>query len=331
MPKDKKLFSDISKEELWDLSNHAIDSLSTLDLDKFSLTWARDSHGIEEVFRDADNGLAYTGRLPVLKNAKYNYRFLNGYHTLDCIPVDWPKKENKHRQVTYRYNSDWFRSENFTKTHDGMHLLFAGCSNSEGIGADIENTWSSMLYEEIANHNKVSGYFNLSQSGAGIDSIVHNITTYINKYGSPDVIFILLPNILRGWGWNVSESRWYYEQTNPWGYPLDNEFLLQHRKVFPMWAFTMNIFLNYCKDKKINVVWSNWDTWETNNITKIKAFESTYFPMNGIRMQDLEEKYSDILDRDDIYEVRDGHDGYLTQTHWYNQFKEELVKRGVVS
>ena len=331
MFKDKKYYNKIEKEDGWDLSNKAIDSLSILDLDKFSLTWAKNSDGIEEVFHDADNSLAYTGRLPVLKNAKYNYRFLNGYHTLDCIPVDWPKEEYKHKKVTYKYNSEWFRSDNFTKTHDGMHVLFSGCSNSEGVGADIENTWSNMLYKEIKEHHKTSGYFNLGQAGAGIDSIVHNITTYVNKYGAPDILFILIPNILRGWGWNVSESRWYYEQTNPWGHPLNNEFVLQHRKEFPRWAFTMNTFLNYCKDKKINVVWSNWDTWETNNISKIKAFESTYFPMNGIRMQDLEEKYSDILDRDDTYEVRDGHDGYLTQTHWYNEFKKELIKRGVVS
>jgi hypothetical protein len=326
--------NDSGKEYLWDLTYQSISSITTSDLDFFHLTWAKDPEGIEEKFNNADNSIHgnTNGYLPTLINSKYNYRFKDTYHVLDCVPVDWAKDRNKDRQIEYRYNSDWFRSDHFKKEHTGIHVLFSGCSNTEGIGANIENTWSHMLYKKMSEQYYMDGYYNLGQSGAGIESIIHNITKYINEYGAPNFIFLLLPNILRGWKWNEEESRWYYHQDNPWeDNPVKEETIKKHRDRFPTWLFTMSMFLNYCKDKDIKVIWSTWDTWETDNLKYVKQFENTFLPISKITMEDIETKYIDLIKREDAMEARDGHDGYITQTHWYNHFKELLVARGTLN
>ena len=43
------------------------------------------------------------------------------------------------KSVEYKYNDMFFRSDNFITSHDGLHILFSGCSESEGVGDNIEN------------------------------------------------------------------------------------------------------------------------------------------------------------------------------------------------
>jgi len=97
----------------------------------------------------------------------------------------------------YLLNSKNFRCDEFKKNHDGLHILFGGCSCTLGTGNDLENVWAYKLYNEIKKENKVSGYYNLGHKGGGIISIIHTILLYIENYGKPDVLFLLLPNAER--------------------------------------------------------------------------------------------------------------------------------------
>ena len=54
------------------------------------------------------------------------------------------------KSVEYNLNEDYFRSDNFKKEHDGLHILFSGCSESEGVGANIEYAWTHILYKKIS-------------------------------------------------------------------------------------------------------------------------------------------------------------------------------------
>ena len=76
--------------------------------------------------------------------------------------------------------------------------MFAGCSVTWGTGLPIEDTWSYKLYKDFASHEELSGYFNLSYPGAASTEIIHNIMKYIKRYGKPDKIFLMLPEIMRG-------------------------------------------------------------------------------------------------------------------------------------
>jgi hypothetical protein len=129
--------------------------------------------------------------------------FINAGESAEINKVKFDKS------VTYSYNSLGFRSDEFTKDHRGAHILFAGCSETEGVGDILEHCWSYMTYKELSKETDVSGFFNLSKYGWGYDIILSNIMTYINSYGKPDKIFILFPNIGRFYQWDdtIGEER----------------------------------------------------------------------------------------------------------------------------
>lgn len=309
--------------------------IKTLELDKFDLTWAYsppDATPIPDRMKNSDSRIPVDNgqHMRIDPYSNYNYCLIDEYHIMDVIPVDIIREECKDWKVKYKYNRDWFRSDHFKTEHDGLHIVFSGCSNTEGIGTDIENTWSHMLYTEISKTNNVSGYFNLARAGAGWHRIIQNFHAYVNGYGSPDYFFILMPNILRNFKWD--DNGWRYEQFNPWAEPENREkYIEMHRKEFPVWALMWYSFIDYCKSMGTTVIWSTWDEWELENIESIDQFKDTFFTINPLTKEEIAEKYSHLIDRKDAARVRDGHDGYVQQTVWYDGFKEQLRKVGILN
>ena len=88
-------------------------------------------------------------------------------------------------------NSLNFRSDNFIKTHEGLHIVFSGCSNTWGTGLN-----------KILKENPCSGYFNLGILGTSVASQIINLFKYFKEYGNPDIIFINFPDLLRFYGYS---------------------------------------------------------------------------------------------------------------------------------
>lgn len=305
--------------------------------DSFYIDWAyapADSTPIDERLYYSDLDVEIDGK-PCMRRdpfSKYNHRIIDNYHVLDVTPIDHIKEKNKNRKVEYRYNSEWFRSDHFKKDHDGLHIVFSGCSNTEGIGANIENIWSHMLYSEIAKQQKVSGFFSLARAGSGIHPIMHNFTTYVNKFGAPDYLFMLLPNILRFSEYDTERNKWRYAQINPWGDKENlNANIEKHRAEFPVWVYTLKLFIEYCNSIGTKLIWSTWDAWEVPNIINSHKFDDTFFKIEDLTEAIFLERYSDFAGREDAIEARDGHDGFITQYHWFTEFKTELIKRGIIN
>jgi hypothetical protein len=303
----------------------------------FYIDWAyapKDSTPIEERLSNSDLSIEVDGKAWMRKDpfSKYNHRLIDGYHTIDVTPIDHIKEQNKNRKVEYRYNSDWFRSDHFKKDHDGLHIVFSGCSNTEGIGANIENVWSHMLYKEISKQVKTSGFFSLARAGSGLHPIIHNFTGYVKQYGAPDYLFLLLPNILRFSEFNTDQNRWQYKQINPWGDKENLQDNIQkHRAEFPAWVYTFKLFIEYCNSIGTKVVWSTWDAWEVPNIINSHKFDDTFFKIQDLTEELFLNKYVNFIDREDAIEARDGHDGFITQYHWFTEFKNEITKRGIIN
>ena len=119
-------------------------------------------------------------------------------------------KENK-KDITYKINQYGHRCDNFLNIHNGLHVLFSGCSITFGEGLPLDRTWAYYLYKKIKKENSLSGYYNLSYTGGGIDTIINNLFRYCGQFKNPDIIFILMPNIEREYAW------WYdkYYLTSP--------------------------------------------------------------------------------------------------------------------
>lgn len=151
----------------------------------------------------------------------------------------------------YKLNSDGFRSDEFKKDHDGLHILFIGCSCTAGIGNDYNDVWSYQVYKEIEKNNKVSGYYNIGHNGGSILSIINQTYLYINKYGMPDIIFGLLPEMER-------DDKYVSEPV----------FLTKY-----LITFIYKIFEDYCIANNITLITSSW-VIEDKDINFIKSIKN---------------------------------------------------------
>lgn len=325
--KKKQILSELLKdnnykknlESPWILQPESYDSLS---IDGFDKTWAQ--------------GPDFLTNNQWLLDDPYNYRLINNQHVLDKIPVEQILKGREDCKVEYRYNSEWFRSDEFTTRHDGLHILFAGCSNTEGVGSNIEDTWSYLLYKEFAKQNKISGYFNLGKGGSGWHKIISNCIKYINQYGAPDYLFINMPNILRNYIWNENELRYSYRQKLPYAdasnnhdaYFDDNKSTVEdHRKNYPIFLTSWLLFVEYCKALNIRLLWTTWDEHDGLNIKISDYFNDTFFLLKQDLSKDIFEMTNGKAKESDI-RARDGHPGKVIQAIWANIFIREIKNKG---
>lgn len=68
--------------------------------------------------------------------------------------------------VEYRYNNHGFRSDDDWDVSDrGAGAMFLGCSITEGIGLNIEQTWGYRMSRHLGGR-----FYNMGQSGTGIET-----------------------------------------------------------------------------------------------------------------------------------------------------------------
>ena len=260
------------------------------------------------------------------KSSEYGYSTDGNFHYLSNLPVE--EIIDKTVEVVYKYNKNWFRCDNFIKNHKGLHILYAGCSNTEGVGSNIEDTWSHMLHLKLSEYNDISGYFNLGKGGYGLHKILNNFIVYIKEYGKPDYFFVLAPNVLRGWKWE--NNAWMYAQKIPYDTKQDNlqEQILDHRKELPNWLTLMNALESICHTNNIKFLWSTWDLNEIPNILKSGLFNDSFFPLPE-RTESVIEGYRPRLkmNKGDLI-ARDGHPGKVVHEIWSDYFIRAIKGRG---
>lgn len=178
---------------------------------------------------------------------------------------------DEYSKSEYTFNFDGFRSDDFTKNHDGKHILFAGCSVTFGVGLDFEWTWAHRLYSKINQNEKLSGYYNLGHCGGKITEIIFNIFLYCKKYSKPDVIFLLMPTIGRELSPNEDVSN----------YRGDEELFMNYTYKHSQARDAYLMLEEYCNSNNIKLISKTWDKhyglFSTNNA--FKDF-STYIPNN---------------------------------------------------
>lgn len=232
--------------------------------------------------------------------------------------------------VIYNYNKQKFRSDDFTNIHNGKHILFSGCSETEGVGGNIEDTWSKILYNYFSQKEKCSGFFNLARSGWGWSRIISNALVYFKKYGYPDIYFIMLPNHQRKFLYSGGNHPWAYWQKYPKFYGMHSsdgihkeDFATEpkeHLEDFIYFLISWKIFNDLCKQNNVKIIFSSWDSVDKENISKINMFDN-FINIDSNSIKDYAKiyyKHNDI--KKDDYQKRDGHSGRVIHNFWASEF-----------
>jgi hypothetical protein len=201
--------------------------------------------------------------------------FLNFEDGLIKTLIDGNKKLYNSYGVEYNLNNDYCRSDNFKNQHDGKHIVFAGCSNTFGVGTEYTKTWAYKTYEEISKNEKVDGYYNLGFEAATTIEVIVQVFRYIKKYGNPDLIFILLPD--------PDRDDQYFNIPDIYTPVMQREFYM--------------ILEQYCESHSIQLISSTWDMSFTDIWEKIKVNMSipTETPHQFNKEPIPERDYSPIL------------------------------------
>jgi len=103
----------------------------------------------------------------------------------------------------YNFNSFGFRSQEFESNHEGLHVVFIGCSVTLGEAMFEDYSWPKVLYDKLSKKEKLSGYFNLAKSSYSMTDCYNTLDKYIELYGTPDVVFANFPDLERDSGLGV--------------------------------------------------------------------------------------------------------------------------------
>lgn len=215
--------------------------------------------------------------------------------------------------ITYSYNNEGFRSDDFKTDHDKKHLLFSGCSEGEGIAADLKTVWNKIVYNHLNMNNEYSGFFNVAIDNFGFHKIVFNIINYISKYGKPDEIIILFPEVCRVNEWNSKDNFYFQNWSNS-----NNLSSLHDQKIFMDALINfipfMKLFESYCESNNIKLLWSTWSQLESDIYKSLNTFKY-FLPMD----------YSLNANLDTSKQIRrDGHQGEYYHRLWAQNFIKRI-------
>lgn len=240
--------------------------------------------------------------------------------------------------VTYIYNSDFFRCDEFGSYNSKYHVVFGGCSETEGVGGNLDQSWSHKVYSELKENYDIGGYYSLGKSGNGWHKIALSLIEYVNRYEKPTHFFVLLPNIGRNYYWNKDKKAWSYDQKyvdTGWGvspHKKENSFDVdEHKKQFIEFAVGWKIFQSYCSTNNIKILYSTWDYSENDNLILYDNHLKNFHPIyDGAELEQfIEKKYPALKLPENALKKRDGHKGDVVHEYWKESFIKEIEKRGL--
>ncbi len=146
-------------------------------------------------------------------------------------------------------NDEIFRSEYFTQSHNGLHILFNGCSVTSGVGLLYEEIWAKLLYNRILQDNECSGFYNIAVGGTSHFTQVANFFKYFKKYGNPDIIFYQVTSLNRFYNFSNEDNTKF----------VDSLYDEQSQNILNIVAFQYYYMLEqYCKANGIRLISFTW-------------------------------------------------------------------------
>lgn len=232
------------------------------------------------------------------------------------------------KSVTYKWNHLGFRCDEFKTSHDKKHILFMGCSETVGVGGNLDEAWAYILYKKLSEQSDNSGYFNIAVSGSGPMEQIIRYKKYEQEYGKPDEIYMMIPESYRGY--LTSSSHHVY-----WGLPIaETSGVYYNKGTYQSFLFNtlsqMAEFEVYCKDNGIKLAWSVIEDSQSKLFEKLpfKNFVKVIFPEGMFEEREFfsyqgQYKYKDI---EKNFLKRDMHWGYVYHQYWADTLFEYMSK-----
>jgi hypothetical protein len=226
----------------------------------------------------------------------------------------------------FKYNSSLnFRSDEFKKNHDGLHILFNGCSCTQGDGLLLEEMWSKKVYEKINKIKKCSGYYNIALSGTSVMNQIILFFKYFKAYGNPNIIFFNITDNLRFY---------IYDEKN-----YKNAFFEKESKnIINLLIYQYYFMLDqYCKANNIKLFTFTWigkvEGYEDEEYEKILNKFDSFYKIDQKELLNFIFEYKE-LNKDKsfakyIERARDNdHPGIASNEYWanfiYKKYMESL-------
>jgi hypothetical protein len=210
--------------------------------------------------------------------------------------------------VSYKYNSRGFRSDEFSKKTDPEknRFVFAGCSEGEGIGGNLADSWTGMTYELIKEKLNLDGFYNLSIDNFGFQKIIMNCLLYVKEFGKPDAFVVLFPDVARVFKWLDNQNSYTIEWKD-----LNHLEIKDNRKLFMDsiidFMLYINIFEEYCRINNIKLFWSTWSRLENSVLSELDLYKD-FIKFNY-------DPESFVYKNDEVIK-RDGHQGLNAHKVW---------------
>lgn len=244
--------------------------------------------------------------------------------------VLWYEKEfktNTKKAITYKYNNEGFRCDDFMLKKSGMHILFGGDSETEGAANLLEDTWSHILYNKIKEEFDVAGYYNVGKSGLTIAGVIMNVFQYIYEYGKPDCIFLQLPDQVRYIAWDkdygfvprypASTDDIKHVKSNFFYKNEDESSIVQINIFYSCLLF--KTLIQFCNLNSIKLIWSSWHRPTAISLIEKSNSKDGYVDTSTVGKEHWDIKINDLKGRDGIHKGRGFH------KIWASKFYEEFL------
>jgi len=226
----------------------------------------------------------------------------------------WKNDDRNH----YTTNSYGHRSPEFDKQVD---LIIAGCSQTYGLGVPDDQIWGKQLADKL----KMS-HVNLAAPGWSVQAILSSVLAYIEEFGAPKKMVILLPDFARmiiplrfdvnrfntgrerlrnGEGLHVEGVNFSSNNSKDVDGPRDRYVkkpydlyeVLPYEVPFFFSAQALAYLISYCKAAGIELIWSCWNTRILKFYRDLTLEGYSQLDMSGFMDRE-------ILDRDDFKDTK---------------------------
>lgn len=262
----------------------------------------------------------------------------NKEYFLTTSEIFWSDADPSSKEISYRLNNCGHRSDDFTKlSKEKFNVLFAGCSTTFGQGLNIEDTWPKILYSILSKKYPDIGPFqSLGFPGGSCFKILNNISKYINLYGKPNIIFVLLPDYIRQEKYtalpkrlldiDTSQSKKFYVNVFESAEERLNKGIVDEEGMYLCYHHIM-ILQNLCKLNDIKLFISSWDEMTNKRLLElnIEGYFDIAYDKSDHFINDHIKDNSDIIEKKYLFDARDKmHPGYMVHLYTAKRFLKTM-------